>query len=76
MVARSQWLLTRIAESERRNLRRNLGRRNNFRLLSYVFKQRAQLERSFRTAIADMKQAQKERQARARANATKCDTRR
>jgi len=31
--------------------------------LAYVAKQRAQLERSFRTAIADMQQSQKERQA-------------
>jgi Sec-independent protein translocase protein TatA len=33
-------------------------------MLAYAAKQRAQLERSFRTAIADMKQSQKERQAR------------
>jgi hypothetical protein len=32
--------------------------------LTYVYKQRAQLERSFRTAIADMKQSQKDRQPR------------
>jgi len=33
-----------------------------FKVLAYVAKQRAQLERSFRTAVADIKQSQKERQ--------------
>ena len=33
------------------------------KMLAYVAKQRAQLERSFRTAIADMKQSQQERNA-------------
>jgi hypothetical protein len=31
--------------------------------LAYVYKQRAQLERSFRTAVADMKQSLRERKA-------------
>src|ERR1022692_4712681 len=38
--------------------------KNSSSCWAYVSKQRAQLERSFRTAIEDMKQSQKERQAR------------
>jgi hypothetical protein len=41
-----------------------MGNEERFKMLAYVYKQRAQLERSFRTAIADMKQSQKERQPR------------
>jgi hypothetical protein len=63
MVA-SQWLLARVARSEQRvYMEVGFGERQ-FALLAQVDKQRAHLERSFRTAIADMKQAQKERQAR------------
>jgi len=59
----SQWLLRRIAESEQR-IYMNIGFGEElFRMLGYVAKQRAQLERSFRTAIADMKQSQKDRKA-------------
>ena len=60
----SQWLLKRVAESEQKiYLYINFGP-EQFKRLAYVEKQRAQLERSFRTAVADMKQSQKERQAR------------
>jgi hypothetical protein len=59
----SQWLLRRIAASEQ-DIYIRLGNEAKFKMLAYVYKQRAQLERSFRTAVADMKQSQKERQPR------------
>jgi hypothetical protein len=60
----SQWLLARVARSEQRvYMEVGFGERQ-FALLAQVDKQRAHLERSFRTAVADLKQAQKERQAR------------
>jgi hypothetical protein len=59
----SQWLLKRIAGSESRIYEAISIGDNQFRMLGYVAKQRAQLERSFRTAIADMRQSQKERRA-------------
>jgi hypothetical protein len=59
----SQWLLKRVAESEQRIYVFIAFGEERFKMLGYVAKQRAQLERSFRTAIADMKQSQKERQA-------------
>ena len=59
----SQWLLKRIADSETRIYETIAIGDQQFRMLGYVAKQRAQLERSFRTAIADMKQSQKERQS-------------
>jgi hypothetical protein len=59
----SQWLLKRVAESEQKiYLYIDFGE-HQFKMLGYVAKQRAQLERSFRTAIADIEQSQKERQA-------------
>jgi hypothetical protein len=60
----SQWLLKRVAESEQRIYAYIAFGEQQFKMLGYVAKQRAQLERSFRTAIADMKQSQKERHAR------------
>jgi hypothetical protein len=60
----SQWLLKRVAESEQRIYVFIAFGEERFRMLGYVAKQRAQLERSFRTAIADMQQSQQERQAR------------
>jgi hypothetical protein len=60
----SQWLLKRVAESEQRIYVFIAFGEERFKMLGYVAKQRAQLERSFRTAIADMKQSQRERQAR------------
>jgi len=59
----SQWLLRRVAESERRVYESIAFGEERFKMLGYVSKQRAQLERSFRTAIDDMKQSQKERPA-------------
>ena len=64
----SQWLLARVARSEQGvYMEVGFGERQ-FALLAQVDKQRAHLERSFRTAIADMKQAQKERRATSQAN--------
>ena len=60
----SQWLLKRVAESEQKIYLFIAFGEERFKMLGYVAKQRAQLERSFRTAIADMKQSQRERQAR------------
>ena len=57
----SQWLLARIADSERRVYEFIEFGEKQFVMLGYVSKQRAQLERSFRTAIEDMKRSQKER---------------
>ena|ERR1022692_2066996 len=56
-----QWLLKRVAESERRIYDGMAFSEKQLVMLACVAKQRAQLERSFRTAIADMKQSQKER---------------
>jgi hypothetical protein len=58
----SQWLLKRIAESEQQ-IYTIANFEQRFKMLAYVYKMRAQLERSFRTAVADMKQSQKERKA-------------
>ena len=57
----SQWLLRRVAESEQKIYAHIDFGEHQFKMLAYVAKQRAQLERSFRTAIEDMKQSQKER---------------
>jgi hypothetical protein len=55
----SLWLLARVARSEQRvYMEVEFGERQ-FALLAQVDKQRTHLERSFRTAIEDMKQAQK-----------------
>ena len=57
----SQWLLARVAASETKiYLYIAFGQQQSV-MLGYVAKQRAQLERSFRTAVEDMKQSQKER---------------
>jgi hypothetical protein len=60
----SQWLLARVAESEKKVYMFIEFGEKQFAMLATVAKLRAQLERSFRTAIEDMKQSQKERQAR------------
>jgi hypothetical protein len=60
----SQWLLKRVAESERQVRAYIAFGEQQFKMLAYLAKQRAQLERSFRTAIDDMNQSQKQRQAR------------
>ena len=59
----SQWLLKRLADSEKLIYECIAHIEERFKTLAYVYKQRAQLERSFRTAIADMKQSQMERKA-------------
>jgi len=59
----SQWLLARIAARERIIYEKHIIDEPFHRILASLQKQRVQLERSFRTAIADMKQSQKERQA-------------
>jgi hypothetical protein len=59
----SQWLLARAAASESRIYQLIPFGEKQFVMLAYVAKQRAQVERSFRTAIADMKQSQKDRQS-------------
>lgn len=62
-MAVSQWLLIRLAKSEKAIYENTTTGEKQMKLLSYVYKQRSQLERSFRNAVKDMKQAQKERQA-------------
>ena len=57
----SQWLLARVAESEKKVYMFIAFGEQQFKMLAAVAKLRAQLERSFRTAIEDMKQSQKER---------------
>jgi hypothetical protein len=60
----SQWLLARVAEAESRLYECTAFGEERFKMLAYIAKQRAQLERSFRTAIEDMKQSQKARPSR------------
>ena len=60
----SQWLLARVAASEQKVYMFIEFGEQQFKMLEYAAKLRAQLERSFRTAIEDMKQSQKERQSR------------
>ncbi len=60
----SQWLLKRVAANEQKIYLDVAFGEQQYKMLAQVAKQRAQLERSFRTAIADMKQSQNERQAR------------
>ena len=62
----SQWLLARAAENERRIYDRVAFGEKQLALLACVAKQRAQLERSFRTAIADLRLLRNERQPRPR----------
>jgi len=59
----SQWLLARVAASEQKIYLFIEFGEQQFKMLAYVAKQRAQLERSFRTAIDDMKQSKKDRRA-------------
>jgi hypothetical protein len=64
-AATSQWLLARVTRSER-NICEDLHvepEEKYYRQLALVVKQRTQLERSFRTAIQDLKTAQKERRS-------------
>jgi hypothetical protein len=59
----SQWLLKRVAASEQKIYFFMEFGEKQFKMLAYAAKSREQLERSFRTAVADMKQSQKERKA-------------
>jgi hypothetical protein len=59
----SQWLLKRVAESEQKIYLLIKFGGEQFKMLASAAKRREQLERSFRTAVADMKQSQKERKA-------------
>jgi hypothetical protein len=62
-IVTSQWLLQRVARSEAEIYERTEFGAERFVLLAYVAKQRAQLERSFRTAVADIQQSQKDRRS-------------
>jgi hypothetical protein len=65
-IATSQWLLARVAKIESRiyQCMSTEYHEKDLTRLQLVCKQRAHLERSFRTSIADLKQLQKERQSR------------
>jgi len=63
-MSTSQWLLTRTARSETRIYQAGLPLRTELELLDRVSVQRTRLERSFTTALHELKQLQKERQAR------------
>jgi hypothetical protein len=62
-MAASQWLLALVAQSEQKVYMFIEFGEKQFAVLASVSKQRAQLERSFRTAGEDMEQSQKDRQA-------------
>ena len=63
-IVTSQWLLVRLAGSEREICDRTGSiSEKQMKLLSAVYKRRAQLERAFRNAVTDLKRAQKERKA-------------
>jgi len=53
----SQWLLRRMAVSEKQILTEVNNVEKQYKLLSCVYKQRAQLERAFRNAVEDMKRS-------------------
>ena len=63
-MATSQWLLARYADSERRIQRCEREIEKQLRLLGRVAALRTRLERSFNSAMRELKQLQKERQAR------------
>ena len=63
-MATSQWLLARIAVGESRIYAADIRTEEQLPLLREVASQRTRLERSFTTALRELKQLQKERQAR------------
>jgi hypothetical protein len=63
-MSTSQWLLARIARGESRIYEANIRPEEQFPLLREVSRQRTSLERSFTSALRELKQLQKERQAR------------
>ena len=62
-MSTSQWLLARMAKSESRIYRDDLPTQERLALLDRVSTQRARLERSFTTAMRELRQLQRERQA-------------
>jgi hypothetical protein len=62
-MSTSQWLLARMARSEHRVYEANLPFTAELDLLDRIDRRRVRLERSFTTALHELKQLQKERQA-------------
>ena len=62
-MATSQWLVARLAKSERRVYEGELSIEKQLALLERISTLRARSERSFTSAMRDLKQLQKERQA-------------
>ena len=62
-MSTSQWLLARMAKSESRIYGENMPTEKRLALLDRVSTQRARLERSFTSAMRELTQLQKERQA-------------
>ncbi|MGD0061753.1 MAG: hypothetical protein ABSD58_20280 [Verrucomicrobiia bacterium] len=62
-MSTSQWLLARMAATENRIYEIGLPLHSQFDLLDRVAKHRTRLERSFSAAMHELKQLQKERQA-------------
>lgn len=65
-MATSQWLLARVAEGEGRIYEEDLPAEKQLALLNSASTQRARLESSFRHAMHDLQQLQKERRAQRR----------
>ena len=63
-MSTSQWLLARIARGESTIYEANIRPEEQFPLLREVSTQRTRLERSFTSALRELKQLQKERQTR------------
>ena len=61
----SQWLLARMASSERKVYNAGLSIKAEFDLLDRIARHITRLERSFTTALHELKQLQKERKAQA-----------
>jgi len=59
----SQWLLARMAASEQQVYEQNLPLESRFDLLDRIARHNTRLERSFTTAMHELKQLQKERRA-------------
>ena len=68
-MSTSQWLLARMARSEHRVYEANLPFTAELDLLDRIDRRRARLERSFTTALHELKQLQKERRAKQAAEA-------
>jgi hypothetical protein len=62
----SQWLLARMAASERKVYEAGLPLKSQFDLLDRIARHTARLERSFTAAMHELKQLQKERKAQTR----------